>query len=159
MTSFTHTILFISARSNCTYTCPSDCVVTKYDLTHSGVSRSNHDLKLYITSLSKKNNKMDELDRKIKSFDDLCISHDEKRQRIKEIEQLRQNIIYSTSHLHFFWQHDTLVSHVRDQVYDLWAAIDNITDKICLTFIVRITISFIYSTRIIVCTKLFISNS
>ena len=74
MTSFTHTILFISARSNCTYTCPSDCVVTKYDLTHSGTPRSKYDLKVYITSLSKKNQEMDPLDRKIKSFDNLCIT-------------------------------------------------------------------------------------
>ena len=73
MMSFIHN-LFISARSNCTYTCPSDCVVTKYDLTHSGVPRSNYDLKLYITSLSKKNQEMDQLDRKIKSFDNLCIT-------------------------------------------------------------------------------------
>ena len=96
-------------------------MVTKYDLTHSaGVPRSNYDLELYITSLSKKNEKMDELDRKIKSFDDLCISHEEKKQRIKEIEQLRKSIIYDSSYLHFFWQHETLVSHYRDQVYDLW---------------------------------------
>ena len=112
--------IFILARSNCTYTCPSDCIVTKYDITHSGTPRSNFDTEIYITSLSKKNQEMDNLDRKIKSFDDLCISHEEKKQRIKEIEQLRRNIIYSSSDLHFFWQHDTLVSHYRDQVYSLW---------------------------------------
>ena len=95
-------------------------MVTKYDITHSGVPRSNYDLELYITSLSKKNQEMDQLDRKIKSFDNLCISPEEKKQRIEEIEQLRRNIIYSSSDLHFFWQHDTLVSHVRDQVYSLW---------------------------------------
>ena len=70
---------------------------------------------------------MDQLDKKIKSFDDMCISAEEKEQRIKEVEQLRQNIIYSSSYLHFFWQHDTLVSHVRDQVYDLWDMIGNIS--------------------------------
>ena len=68
---------------------------------------------------------MDQLDKEIKSFDNLCISPEEKEQRIKEKEQLRQSIIYSTSHLHFFWQHDTMVSHVRDQVYDLWDMIGN----------------------------------
>ena len=68
---------------------------------------------------------MDELDKKIKSFDGLCISPEEKEQMIKEVEQLRQNIIYSSSHLHFFWQHDTLTSNVRDQVYDLWDMIGN----------------------------------
>ena len=126
MISFVSSILFfILARSNCTYTCPSDCLVTKYDLTHSGSPRSNYDLELYITSLSKKNKEMDQLDKKIKSFDDLCISLEDKEQMIKEVEQLRQSIIYSSSYLHFFWQHDTLTSNVRDQVYDLWDMIGN----------------------------------
>ena len=49
----------------------------------------------------------------------------EKKQRIKELEQLRQSMIYSTSHLHFFWQHETMISHVRKQVYDLWDMIGN----------------------------------
>ena len=117
--------IFILARSNCTYTCPSDCIVTKYDITHSGTPRSNFDTEIYITSLSKKNQEMDNLDKKIKSFDDLCISPEDKEQMIKEVEQLRQSIIYSMSYLHFFWQHDTMVSHVRDQVYDLWDMIGN----------------------------------
>ena len=107
-------------RSNCTYTCPSDCVVTKYDITHSGVPRSNYDLELYITSLSKKNQEMDLLDRKIKSFNDLCISPEKKEEMIKEVEQLRQNIIYQSNDLYFFWQHDTIVSNYREQVYSLW---------------------------------------
>ena len=115
------------ARSNCTFTCPSDCVVTKYDLTHSGTPRSKYDLEVYITSLSKKNQEMDKLDRKIKSFEDLCISLEDKEQMIKEVEQLRRSIIYSSSHLHFFWQHDTLTSNVRDQVYDMWDMIGNET--------------------------------
>ena len=121
MISFVPSNFFgILARSNCTYTCPSDCQVTKYDITHSGTPRSKYDLKLYITSLSKKNQEMDQLDKKIKSFNDLCISPEDKKQMIKEVEQLRQSIIYSSSHLYFFWQHDTMTSHVRDQVYDLW---------------------------------------
>ena len=70
---------------------------------------------------------MDQLNKKIKSFDDLCISPEKKEQMIKEVEQLRRNIIYSSTYLHFFWQHDTLVSHYRDQVYDLWDMIGNIT--------------------------------
>ena len=70
---------------------------------------------------------MDQLDRKIKSFDGLCISPEEKDQRIKEIEQLRRSIIYDSSYLHFFWQHETLVSHNRDIVYDLWDMIGNET--------------------------------
>ena len=79
MISFAPSKLFlILARSNCTYTCPTDCVVTKYDITHSGSPRSKYDLEVYITSLSKKNQEMDQLDRKIKSLDDLCISPEDK---------------------------------------------------------------------------------
>ena len=95
-------------------------MVTKYDLTHSGTPRSKYDLEVYITSLSKKNQEMDQLDRKIKSLDDLCITPELKEQMVKELEQLMQSIAYSSNHVHFFWQHDTMVSHVRDQVYDLW---------------------------------------
>ena len=39
------------------------------------------------------------------------------------------------------------------------ATIDSITEKVCLAIIARITIAFIYTTRIINCTKMFISNS
>ena len=70
---------------------------------------------------------MDQLDKKIKSFDDLCISPEEKEQMIKEVEQLRKSIIYSSTYLHFFWQHDTITSQVRDEVYDWWDMIGNIT--------------------------------
>ena len=108
-------------------------MVTKYDITHSGVPRSNYDLELYITSLSKKNQEMDQLDKKIKTFDDLCISPEDKEQMIMEVEQLRKSIIYSSSHLFFFWQHDTLTSNVRDQVYDLWDMIGNDTSILFVT--------------------------
>ena len=118
---------FIIARSNCTYTCPSDCLVTKYDITHSGMPRSKYDLELYITSLSKKNQEMDQIDQKIKNLDNLCITPEDKEQIIKELEQLRQSIIFDSTHLHFFWQHETLVSHVRDQVFTLWDMIGNDT--------------------------------
>ena len=127
MMSFMHTILFISARSNCTDICPSDCVVTKYDLTHSGTHRSKYDLEVYITSLSMKNQEMDQLNEKIKSFDNLCISPELKEQFIKEVEQFRKNIIYYSSYLQFFWQHETLVSHYRYKVYTLWDMIGNKT--------------------------------
>ena len=121
---------FHLARSNCTYTCPSDCVVTKYDLTHSGTPRSKYDLEVYITSLSKKNQKMDEMDKKIKIIYGMCISPEEKEKRIKEIEQLRKSIIYDYSYLHFFWQHETLVSHYRYRVYSLWDMIGKETTYI-----------------------------
>ena len=135
MISFVSSFFFFLARSNCTYTCPSDCLVTKYDLTHSGTPRSKYDLEVYISSLSKKNQEMDQLDKKIKSFNNLCISLERKEQMIKEVEQLRQNIIYSSSYLHFFWQHDTMVSHVRDQVYDLWDMIGNNTTYLFSTLL------------------------
>ena len=116
--------IFILARSNCTYTCPSDCVITKYDITHSGTPRSAYDSKLHIQSLSKKNQQLYNLDKRIKHLvsgdDGRCMSPFRKTQMVKELKQLRQSIAYSSSHLHFFWQHDTMVSHVRDQVYDLW---------------------------------------
>ena len=80
---------------------------------------------MHITSLSKKNKALYNLAKDIKKLDGLCISPEEKKQRMKELEQLRQSIIYSTSHLHFFWQHETMISHVRKQVYDLWDMIGN----------------------------------
>ena len=80
---------------------------------------------MHITSLSKKNKALYNLAKDIKKLDGLCISPEEKKERIKELEQLRQSIAYSTSHLHFFWQHDTMVSHVKDQVYNLWDMIGN----------------------------------
>ena len=118
-------ILIILAHSNCTYGCPSDCVVTKYDITHSGTPRSKFDSYLHITSLSKKNQPLYNLAKDIKRLDDLCISPEIKEQMTKELEQLRQSIAYSSNHVHFFWQHDTMVSHVRDQVYDLWDMLGN----------------------------------
>ena len=118
-------IFLLLVRSNCTFTCPSDCLVTKYDITHSGTPRSEYDSKLHIISLSKKNQQLYELAKDIKRLDDLCISPEVKAEMTKELEQLRQSIAYSSNHVHFFWQHDTMVSHVRDQVYDLWDMIGN----------------------------------
>ena len=102
-------------------------MVTKYDITQSGTPRSDYDSFLHITSLSKKNEQLANLAKYIKRLDDLCLSPEVKEQMVKELKQLRQNIAYSSSHLHFFWQHETMVSHVRDQVYDLWAMIGNDT--------------------------------
>ena len=121
-------IFFNLARSNCTFTCPSDCVVTKYDITQSGTTpRSDYDSFLHITSLSKKNEQLAKLAKDIKRLDDLCISPEVKEQMVKELKQLMQSIAYSSSHLHFFWQHETMVSHVRDQVYSLWDMCGNDT--------------------------------
>ena len=49
--------------------------------------------------------------------------------------------------------------HIRWKSKMYGAAINSVTDKVCLTFIFRITISFIYSARFISCTEMFISNS
>ena len=103
-------------------------MVTKYEIIQSGAPRSEYDSKLHIISLSKKNQQLYNLDRYIKyGLDELCITPEEKKQRLKELEQLRQSIAYSSNHVHFFWQHDTMVSHVRDQVYDLWDMLGNDT--------------------------------
>ena len=126
-------ITFYVARSNCTYTCPSDCVATKYDITQSGTPRSKIDSSLLITSLSKKNQELYNLAKEIKSLDDQCITPEFKQERIKELEQLSQSIAYESTHLYFFWQHDTMVSHVRDQVYDLWDMIGNDSTFLSIT--------------------------
>ena len=102
-------------------------MVTKYHLRQSGAPRSELDSFLHITSLSKKHQQLDNLVKDIKRLDDLCISIEKKEQMHKELEQLRQSIAYSSNHVHFFWQHDTMVSHVRCQVYDFWDMIGNDT--------------------------------
>ena len=102
-------------------------MVTKYDITQSGTPRSDYDSFLHITSLSKKNEKLTNLAKDIKRLDDLCVSPEVKEQMVKELKQLGQSIAYSSSHLHFFWQHETMVSHVRDQVYSLWDMCGNDT--------------------------------
>ena len=61
----------------------------------------------------------------IKNMDNVCISQEEKEQRIKELKQLNLSIAYSSSTLHFFWQHESMLSYKRDQVYDLWDMIGN----------------------------------
>ena len=55
----------------------------------------------------------------IKNLDNLCISSDEKEQRIQEFEQLNHSIAYTCSVLHFFWKEDTMVSYVRDERYTI----------------------------------------
>ena len=103
-------------------------MVTKYDITHSGTPRSEDDSLLHITSLSKKNELLYNLDKEIKSLDNICILPEVKERMVKELEQLKESIAYSSSHVHFFWQHETMVSHVKDQVYDLWDMIGNDTN-------------------------------
>ena len=61
----------------------------------------------------------------IKNLDNLCISSEEKKQRIKELKRLNLSIAYSSNTLHYFWQHENMLSYKRDQVYDLWDMIGN----------------------------------
>ena len=55
----------------------------------------------------------------IKNLDNLCISPNEKEQRIQEFEQLNHSIAYTCSVLHFFWKEDTMVSYQRDKRYTI----------------------------------------
>ena len=55
----------------------------------------------------------------IKNLDNLCISFNEKKQRIQEIEQLNHSIAYTSTILHFFWKGDIMVSYKRDERYTI----------------------------------------
>ena len=57
--------------------------------------------------------------KEIKNLDNLCISPNEKEQRIQEFEQLNHSIAYTCSVLHFFWKEDTMVSYQRDKRYTI----------------------------------------
>ena len=100
--------------------CPGDCTLTRFNYVLSTAPRSHIDTILHATSLSKKNQLLYNLTQNIKSLDDICISPEEKEQRIKELKLLNLSITYSSSTLHFFWQHENMLSYKRDQVYDLW---------------------------------------
>ena len=100
--------------------CPGDCTLTRFNYVLSTAPRSQIDTILHSTSLSKKNHLLYNLTQDIKMLDDICISHAEKEQRIKELKQLNHSITYASSTLHFFWQHENMLSYKRDQVYDLW---------------------------------------
>ena len=82
-------------------------------------ARSYVDTILHITSLSKKNKFLYNVAKDIRKLDDFCITEEEKDQRIKELKQLNKSIAYSSSTLFFFWQHESMLSYKRDQVYDL----------------------------------------
>ena len=57
--------------------------------------------------------------KEIQALDNLCISYNEKEQRIQEFEQLNHSIAYTSSVLHFFWKDDIMVSYKRDQRYTI----------------------------------------
>ena len=57
--------------------------------------------------------------KEIQNLDNLCISSNEKKQRIQEIEQLNHSIAYTCTVLHFFWKDDIMVSYKRDERYTI----------------------------------------
>ena len=57
--------------------------------------------------------------KEIQNLNNLCISSDEKEQRIQEFEQLNHSIAYTCSVLHFFWKEDIMVSYKRDERYTI----------------------------------------
>ena len=59
------------------------------------------------------------ISKEIHSLNNLCISSDEKEQRIRELEQLNHSIAYTSTVLHFFWNEDIMVSYKRDERYTI----------------------------------------
>ena len=57
--------------------------------------------------------------KEIQNLNNLCISSDEKEQRIREFEQLNQSIAYTSTVLHFFWKEEMMVSYKRDERYTI----------------------------------------
>ena len=99
--------------------CPSDCESTKYIFETSFSSRSKNDTALLIKSYSKKNKLMYNVSKEIQNLHNLCISSDEKEQRIREFEQLNHSIAYTSTVLHFFWKEEMMVSYKRDERYTI----------------------------------------
>ena len=99
--------------------CPSDCESTKYLFEVSFSPRRSNDTALLIKSYTKKNKLLHSVTKAIKNLDNLCISSNEKEQRIQEFEQLNHSIAYTSSVLHFFWKDDIMVSYKRDQRYTI----------------------------------------
>ena len=57
--------------------------------------------------------------KEIQNLNNLCISSDEKEQRIQEFEQLNHSIAYTSTVLHFFWKEDIMISYKRDERYTI----------------------------------------
>ena len=57
--------------------------------------------------------------KEIQNLNNLCISSDEKEQRIQEFKQLNHSIAYTSTVLHFFWKEDIMVSYKRDERYTI----------------------------------------
>ena len=100
--------------------CPSDCESTKYIFEVSVSPRSPNDTVLLIKSYMKKNKLMYNVMKEIKNLDNLCLSSNEKEQRIQELKQLNYSIAHTCSKLHFFWKDEKMVSYKRDERYTIW---------------------------------------
>ena len=122
MNFYSYSILFslLLVNSTCPLKCPGDCTLTRFNYVVSTTPRSHLDTILHVTSLRKKNKLLYNVTQDIKKLDNLCISPEEKDQRFKELKLLNLSIAYSSTTLHFFWQHENMLSYKRDQVYDLW---------------------------------------
>ena len=70
--------------------------------------------------------------KEIQYLDNLCISYEEKKQRVQEFEQLNHSIAYTSTVLHFFWKEDIMVSYKRDERY----TIIDMLGKLLLTIII-----------------------
>ena len=99
--------------------CPSDCESTQYVFETSTAWRTPGDTALLIKSYSKKNKLLDNVNQEIAKLNALCISPEEKRERIQELKQLYKSIAYSSTMIQFFWKDDTIISFVRDQHYTI----------------------------------------
>ena len=68
--------------------------------------------------------------KEIQNLDNLCISSNEKEQRIQEFEQLNHSIAYTCSVLHFFWKDDIMISYKREERY-------TIMDMLCKLILIK----------------------
>ena len=68
--------------------------------------------------------------KEIQNLDNLCISSNEKEQRIQEFEQLNHSIAYTCSVLHFFWKDDIMISYKREERY-------TIMDMLCKLMLIK----------------------
>ena len=72
--------------------------------------------------------------KEIQNLHNLCISSEEKEQRIQELEQLNYSIAYTSTVLHFFWKEDMMVSYKRDERYTI---VDMLCKFIYLVFYIQ----------------------
>ena len=74
--------------------------------------------------------------KEIQKLNNLCISYEEKEQRIQEFEQLNHSIAYTSTVLNFFWKEDIMVSYKRDERY-------TIVDMLCKLILFMLCIFYV----------------